>query len=79
MEPLTPDPLPNLGDWFRTLVRRIVRDPRIWMIPVILAIAWVPDVRVFIALPIIIGVIFIVLIVRQSRRGRDRQSTSEQL
>lgn len=51
------------------ILRPILSDPRIWMIPVIAAIYWFPHIYTFVALPIVIGLIFVVLIVRDQRRA----------
>ena len=53
---------PRLRDY----LWEIITDARIWLVPVILAICFAPDIRIFIAMPIVIGVISIILASRKS-------------
>lgn len=62
---------PGFSDHIRAAIRRICKDVRLWIIPVILVIRFVPDVRVFLGLPVAIGVIFVFLITKQNRRKSE--------
>ena len=55
----------------RPLWGRIRDDARIWFLPVIAACAWCRDARVFIALPLILGLVFVWLVRRDYMRQRD--------
>jgi hypothetical protein len=71
--PAEPDSLRELfaEAFLRPLTYRIRNDARIWMLPVIAACAWCRDERVFIAMPLILGALFVWLVHRDCARQSD--------
>jgi hypothetical protein len=53
--------------FLRPICQKIRSDARIWLLPVIAVCAWCRDERVFVALPLVMGLVFVWLLHRQSR------------